>query len=128
MALPIKTWVKALEKDISRAKKKAAEGEQKFLGMKKDYDDASIKVECLRGCLKQTDKAYFIERSRLIVEHNKFANVMGEATWSATMKVAHCRDELHLAQEKFTELEYTIASTKAIEEARWGSTARISWL
>ncbi|XP_010928131.2 uncharacterized protein [Elaeis guineensis] len=87
ISLPIKTRIGVLEKDIDKAKKKVAKVERKFLKIKKVYDDASTEVKCLRGCLEQTDRAYFTERSTLIEERNRFIKMVGEATWGTATKL-----------------------------------------
>ena len=51
-----------------------------------------------------------------------------KAKWSVIARQALCREELHHAQDKISKLEYTIASSKIAEEAKWVLATKINQL
>ncbi|KAG1370931.1 hypothetical protein COCNU_16G000250 [Cocos nucifera] len=120
--------LEAFEKNVDQVERKVAKAKQKFLKIKRSYDESLIEIKCLRSTIWKDTKAHAVKRSRLADEWKRLAKVAKERTWGAAVKIARYRIELRSAQERISTLERYINSLKIADEVKWGIAKKVGLL
>ena len=88
MALPIRAHIEALKEEVHEAKKKASEVSRRALEGEKTCIEAPIKINYLRGNIKQMDQSYSSKKKHLTEACLKLDKTVKEASWSTTKRVS----------------------------------------